>query len=67
VQLGAFSNDANARRAWETLSGRLNGLQPFYVRAGNLVRLQAGPLASRAAAQQTCASLRGQGCFPVAP
>ncbi|WP_129794593.1 SPOR domain-containing protein [Sphingosinicella sp. CPCC 101087] len=67
VQLGAFSNDANARRAWDALSGRLNGLQPFYVRAGNLVRLQAGPLPSRAAAQQACASLRGQGCFPVAP
>jgi hypothetical protein len=67
VQLGAFSNDANARRAWSAVSGRLGGLQPFYERAGNLVRLQAGPLASRAAAQQTCASLRGQACFPVAP
>jgi cell division septation protein DedD len=67
VQLGAFSSDANARRAWSAVSGRLNGLQPFYVRAGNLIRLQAGPLASRAAAQQACASLRGQACFPVAP
>ena len=49
------------------MSGRLGGLQPFYVRAGNLVRLQAGPLASRAAAQRACASLSDQACFPVGP
>jgi len=67
VQLGAFSSDANARRAWSQVSGRLSGLQPFYVRAGNLVRLQAGPIASRAAAERVCASLSGQGCFVVAP
>ena len=67
IQLGAFSNDANARRAWSAVSGRLGGLQPFYVRACNLIRLQAGPLASRAAAQRACASLSGQACFPVAP
>lgn len=67
VQLGAFSSDANARRAWSQVSGRLSGLQPFYVRAGNLVRLQAGPIASRAAAERVCASLSGQACFVVAP
>ena len=67
VQLGAFSSDANARRAWGQLSGRLSGMQPFYERAGNLVRLQAGPLPTRAAAERACAALRGQGCFPVAP
>ncbi len=69
VQLGAFSTDANARRAWSAVSGRLPGLQPVYSRAGNLIRLQAGPLGNRAAADRACASLRnaGQACIPVAP
>ncbi len=67
IQLGAFSNEANARRAWSNVSGRLPGMQPFYARAGNLVRLQAGPLTSRAAAERACAGLGGQACFPVAP
>ena len=66
VQLGAFSSEANARRAWGTVSGRLPGLQPAFVRAGNLIRLQAGPLPNRAAADRACASLAGQACFPVA-
>ena len=65
VQLGAFSSEANARRAWGTVSGRLPGLQPAFVRAGNLIRLQAGPLPSRTAAERACASLSGQACFPV--
>jgi len=66
VQLGAFSSDANARAAWSQVRARLPGLQPFYVRAGAVVRLQAGPLASRDAATRACAAAR-QGCFPVAP
>ena len=66
VQLGAFSNEANARRAWGGISARLSGLQPSYVPAGNMVRLQAGPLASRAAAERACTAAR-QACFPVAP
>ena len=66
VQLGAFSSEANARRAWSQVAGRLTGLQPFYVRAGAMTRLQAGPLASRAAAERACASA-GQACFPVSP
>jgi tetratricopeptide (TPR) repeat protein len=70
VQLGAFSNAANAQRAWAGLKGRLGaGLQPNYVAAGAVTRLQAGPLASRAAADRVCASARAAGaaCFPVAP
>jgi len=69
VQLGAFSTDANARRAWSAVRGRLPGLQPVFARAGNLIRLQAGPLGSRAAADRTCASVRsaGHACIPVAP
>ena len=66
VQLGAFSNEDNARRAWGGVSSRLPGLQPFFVRAGAVVRLQAGPLASRAAADRACAAAR-QACFPVSP
>lgn len=66
VQLGAFGSEANARRAWAALSGRLPGLQPQVVRAGAVFRLQAGPLANRAAADRACAAVR-QACFPVAP
>jgi len=66
IQLGAFSNEANARRAWGQVSGRLRGLSPYYVRAGGVIRLQAGPLLSRAAAERSCAA-SGQSCFPVSP
>jgi cell division septation protein DedD len=66
IQLGAFSSEVNARRAWGAVAGRLPGLQPNYVRAGAVVRLQAGPLRDRAAAQQACARAGG-GCFAVAP
>lgn len=66
VQLGAFSNEANARRAWGSVAGRLGGLSPNYVRAGAIVRLQAGPLRDKAAAQRACAT-SGTTCIPVAP
>jgi cell division septation protein DedD len=66
IQLGAFSSEANARRAWGAAAGRLPGLQPSYVRAGNVVRVQAGPLRDRAAAARACAAV-GNGCFPVGP
>jgi cell division septation protein DedD len=66
IQLGAYSNEPNARRAWGAVGGRLGGLNPYYVRAGAVVRLQAGPLRDRAAAERACAAAR-QACFPVAP
>lgn len=66
IQLGAFSSEANARRAWSAVAARLGGLRPFYVRAGNVIRLQAGPLPNRAAAERSCAAAR-QACFPVGP
>jgi uncharacterized protein len=66
VQLGAFSNEANARRAWSGVAGRLGGLNANYVRAGNIIRLQAGPLRDKAAAQRACAA-SGTSCIPVAP
>lgn len=72
VQLGAFSNQGNAQRQWSAVRGRiagLNGLQHYFVRAGAVTRLQAGPLASRAAADRLCASARAAGaaCIVVAP
>lgn len=72
VQLGAFSEDAKAKANWSQLKGRisgLGGLQPYLVKAANITRLQAGPLASRADAERVCRSAQasGQGCFPVAP
>jgi TPR repeat protein len=72
VQLGAFSNAAGARKAWDGLrakAGGLAGLQPVFVPAGAVTRLQAGPLPSRAAADKACGAAKaaGSACFPVAP
>ncbi|HEX8238931.1 MAG TPA: SPOR domain-containing protein [Allosphingosinicella sp.] len=72
VQLGAFGNAGGAQRAWAGLKGKVGAfasLQPNYVAAGAVTRLQAGPLASRAAADRVCAAARAAGaaCFPVAP
>jgi uncharacterized protein len=72
VQLGAFSNPGNAERQWSAVRGRvagLSGLQHYVVRAGAISRLQAGPLASRAAADRLCASARAAGvaCLVVVP
>lgn len=66
VQLGAFGTEANARRAWAGVSGRFDGLKPTFVRAGNVVRLQAGPLRDKAAAKRACAA-SGTSCIAVAP
>jgi TPR repeat protein len=72
VQLGAFGSAANAQKAWAGLRGKVGAfasLQPQYVAAGAVTRLQAGPLANRAAADRVCAAAKsaGAGCFPVAP
>lgn len=72
VQLGAFGSAGGAQRAWAGLRskvGAFGSLQPNYVAAGAVTRLQAGPLASRAAADRVCASAKAAGaaCFPVAP
>jgi cell division septation protein DedD len=72
VQLGAFGGAGGAQRAWGTLKakvGALAALQPQYVAAGAVTRLQAGPLPSRAAADRVCAAAKaaGSACFPVAP
>jgi cell division septation protein DedD len=72
VQLGAFGNAASARRQWDMLRAKapgLAGLQPIVVNAGAVTRLQAGPVANRAAADRVCAAAKaaGSACFPVAP
>ncbi|WP_226949056.1 tetratricopeptide repeat protein [Rhizorhabdus wittichii] len=68
---GAFSSADAARNAWTSLSARagLKALTPSFSAVGALTRLQAGPLASRAAANQACAAVKAAGttCFPVAP
>jgi uncharacterized protein len=66
VQLGAFGSEAKARTVWAGVSGRpgLKGLQPSFVKAGTVTRLQAGPLASRAAADRACKA-SGVACFVV--
>lgn len=71
IQLGAFSSADAARNAWTSLSARagLKALTPSFSAVGALTRLQAGPLGSRAAANQACAAVKATGttCFPVAP
>jgi uncharacterized protein len=70
VQLGAFGDSAKARALWNGLEkrvGALGPMQPYLVQAGSITRLQAGPLASRAAAEKLCDSVRaaGNACLPV--
>jgi len=69
VQLGAFSVAGNAEAQWAKLKGRapLAGLGRFLVSSGGLTRLQAGPFASKAAADAACTALAGQACIPVKP
>ena len=58
IQLGAFSSAAAEvvpKRCSGKLSGKLAGRQAFYVPAGAVTRLQAGPFESRAAATAACA------------
>jgi cell division septation protein DedD len=65
VQLGAFGQRKAAEALFGRLSGKLAGRQAYYVPAGSVVRLQAGPFESRAAANSACARLAPQPCFPV--
>jgi len=72
IQLGAFSSADAAKTAWTILSGKVpavGGLNPSYTMAGKFTRLRAGPLASRAGANQACSAVQAAGtaCFPIAP
>ena len=66
VQLGAFGSQGNAEAQWSRVRGKLAGAQPYYVRAGKVVRLQAGGFGSKAEAQHAC-SASGVSCVVVAP
>ena len=65
VQLGAFGQRKSAETLFAKLSPKLPGRQAFYIPAGAVMRLQAGPFESRAAASAACAKLAPQACFPV--
>lgn len=68
VQLGAFSDASNARALWSRVGGRVGG-QPYFVKAGSITRLHAGPYASRWSAEAACRAAKGAGsaCVVVAP
>ena len=67
IQLGAFGVAGNAQALWGKLKANpaLGGRQAFYVPAGKLTKLQAGPFASRAEAQTACGRVGVGGCIPV--
>jgi Flp pilus assembly protein TadD len=71
VQLGSFSSEASARRAWSIYERQFRQLTDYdmvitkaVVRGKTYFRVSAGGL-SRAAASSACSSVRsrGQGCF----
>jgi TPR repeat protein len=64
VQLGAFSQRSSAEALFRKVAGKLPGRQAYYVAAGPIIRLQAGPFESKAAAASACKAV-GQACFPV--
>ncbi len=64
VQLGAFRDENKAKNLWNSLEGRMSGLQslqPYLVKAGGITRLQAGPFATRSQADSMCASIKAAG------
>lgn len=74
VQLGSFSSEANARRAWTVFTARNPSLRayglritPVVVRGKNFWRVSAEGL-SASAARSLCSSVksRGRGCFAYA-
>lgn len=69
VQLGAFSQPANATAMWNRVKNRpeLAGHPRIDSSAGAATRLQAGGFPSRAAAMEACARLKAGGfdCLPV--
>jgi hypothetical protein len=65
IQLGAFGQRKSAETLFAKLSGKLAGRQAYYVPAGAVIRLQAGPFETRSAASAACARLAPQACFPV--
>src|SRR3546814_50110 len=72
VQLGAFSDQSNAKSLWDKLSKRVTGLdayQHYLVKEKGLTRLLAGPLPTQAAASKLCAAVKAAsaGCLVKRP
>jgi TPR repeat protein len=71
VQLGAFNQKGMAAESWAGLKtaqpALVAGTEPIYAEAGNIVRLQLGPFASRDDAKRLCQRLQsvGRNCFVV--
>ena len=70
IQLGAFGSEANAQKLWASLERKIPALEPLqpYLKAnGTITRLQAGPFASKAVADATCAKVKasGQACLVI--
>jgi TPR repeat protein len=70
IQLGAFGEEANAKKLWTSLENRIPALaplQPYLKAAGNVTRLQAGPFASKSAADAMCNKVKaaGEACLAV--
>lgn len=70
IQLGAFGEEANAKKLWSSLKSgmaEMSALQPIYKNTGKITRLQAGPFASKSAADAMCAKFKavGHACLVV--
>ena len=57
---------APVQAQWAKVHGRLAGAQPAYVKAGNVIRLQAVGYADKARAQRAC-NASGVSCVVIAP
>lgn len=66
IQLGAFHDRINAETMWKQVRPKLGDAQPMYVKAGNVIRLQAGGYPGKAEANRACSSA-GTSCVVVAP
>lgn len=63
VQIGAFGDPANARRAGTQAAGSFPGRKVAYEKAGELTKVLVGPFASKAEATRACAGV--DPCVPV--
>jgi TPR repeat protein len=64
IQLGAYRDVAPAKAFWTKISGRiaeLGAFHPYFPRAGDVVRLQVGPLRTQADAAKLCGRLHASG------
>lgn len=71
IQLAAIDNASRAAGTFASYKTRILALAPYSLiteQAGVFTRIQAGPLASREAANALCAAVKakGQACLPVA-